>query len=399
MEFRLYDKANCSIFDLIGILEPDQTKSLGLLFANSEGSLNVFLKLIGLSVKQYDKYVIDCEPRNINKKRFDILVRFYHNNSPLEALLIEAKNVNALHATNKAVIQLKNYANFNHLKGFKRQTRVTLTRDTSLAIQNGIKSITWSQFISGLYNYSIKKKDDMAYNYVKYIMSIQGTMNYFEDEILSIPAGRSLSAILKSGVYECPIAGRRYAHQRKTLYIAFKGKGGVMDTLYKLKEIVEGVDLNDASQISVLENMKGFNGITQRILDYKNGCGYSSSDHNPKRLFVFDLEKTITLPQAVRPLENNANWPYYSLQDFLQPVNSNKGQVILQNNFFITGNELNILANGKKQYNLYDNSGLLVGSYTNNAKYCLNKTNSYTINITRCKPWRSSVYYRNIILQ
>ena len=126
MEFRLYDRVNCSIFDLIGSLEPDQTKSLGLLFANSAGALNAFLGLVGMSVQQSDKYVVDCEPRNIALKRFDILVRFYRYNTPLEALIIEAKSVNLSNASPEAVTQLVNYSGFNHLIGFNKQTLVTL---------------------------------------------------------------------------------------------------------------------------------------------------------------------------------------------------------------------------------------------------------------------------------
>jgi hypothetical protein len=380
MEFRLYDKVNCSIFDLIGSLEPDQTKSLGLLFANSEGTLNVFLSLIGMAVKQANKYVVDCEPRNIAQKRFDILVRFYHNNIPLEALIIEAKSVNLSHASQKAIIQLVNYSGFNHLIGFNKQTSVIITRDTELFQKSGVISITWSQFISALHAYAIKAKDEMAFNYVKYIMSIQGNMNYYEEDILSIPASRSLPAILKSGIYECPTTGRRYAHQRKTLYIAFKDQGGVMRTLYKLKDVIEGVDLNDTSQIDVLESMEGLKGISQRINEYKTTLPYDSNDHIPKRLFVLDMDNSITLPHIVRPLENNSNWPYYSLKDFLQPVNSNKGQVILQDNISIIGNELIVKANGKKQYDLFE-SGLLVNSFMSNGKYILNISRNYTINV------------------
>lgn len=206
-EFRLYDKVNCSIFDLIGTLEPDQTKSLGLLFANSVGALNVFLRLVGMSVKQCDKYVVDCEPRSILKKRFDILVRFYKNNLPMEAVLVEAKSVNVSNASKRAAVQLKNYSSFNQLNGFNKQLCVTLTRDTKLLTTNGVKSVTWSQFISSLYDYAIKTKDKIAYDYISYILSIQGNMNYYEEDILSIPARLTLSGVSKYGIYECPTTG------------------------------------------------------------------------------------------------------------------------------------------------------------------------------------------------
>lgn len=380
-EFRLYDKVNCSIFDLIGALEPDQTKSLGLLFANSVGALNVFLRIIGMSAKQCDKYVVDCEPRNIKKKRFDILIRFYKNNHPIEALLVEAKSVNVSNASKRAAVQLKNHSSFNQLNGFSKQICVSLTRDTALSTAAGVETVTWSQFISSLHDFAIKTKDKIAYDYINYIMSIQGNMNYYEEDILSIPAGKTLTAILKSGIYECPIVGRRYVHQRRTLYLTFKNaKGGAMDTLYKLHDIIEGVDLNDLSQIAVLENMQGYTGIGTRIADYKSCAHYSQNDHSSKRLFVLDLDNSITLPNPVRPLENNSNWPYYKLKDFLQPVNSNQGQVVLQNNITIIGNELRILANGRKKYELYE-SGIFIASFTHNGTFTLNSSKSYHIDV------------------
>ena len=383
MEFRLYDRNNCSVFDLIGKLEPDQTKGLGLLLSKSEGALNEFLSLIGLSVRQYDKYVVDCETRDFKNKRYDILIRFYRNNNPLEAILLEAKGVGVSHASHQAISQVKNYASFQsfQLNGFQKKTLVTLTHDTTLLNSNQVKSITWSQLISAFYEYAKNQKDDLASDFVNYLLSIEGSMNYYEEDILSIPAGKTIAAILKSGIYECPIEGRHYTHQRRTLYIAFKNaKGGAMDTLYKLHDIIEGVDLNDLSQIAVLENMQGYTGIGTRIAAYKSCVKYSQDNHEPKRLFVLDLENSISLPNSVRPLENNSNWPYYKLKDFLQPVNSNKGQVVVQNSVLINGNDLIVKSNGKKMYDLYE-SGLFINSFVNNALHTLNVQENYYIDV------------------
>lgn len=154
-----------------------------------------------------------------------------------------------------------------------------------------------------------------------------------------------------------------------------------MRTLYKLKDIIEGIDLNDQSQIDVLERSDGFTGIGQRIQDYKTCINFPSCNHDPKRLFVLDLDNSITLPNPVRPLENNSNWPYYKLKDFLQPVNSNQGQVILQNNISIDGNDLRIQANGRKKYDLYE-SGTLLASFIHNGSFTLNNSKSYHIDVT-----------------
>ena len=390
MEFRLYDKVDCSIFDLIGKLEPDQTKALGILFAKSMSSLNSFLSLIGKSHIRFDKYVVDCEPRDINNKRFDVLIRFYRKHLLLEAILIEAKSIKVSNSLHRSVKQLIGYANFNQLNGFTNQTLVTLTRDTKInthsAMGVGVKSITWSQLISALRGV----KDSLANDYVRYITSIQGTMNYYDKEILAIPAGMSLPAILASGLYVCPANGKHYANQSKTLYLAFKdSKGGMMDTIYKVKDIIEGIDLNDSSHISILQNMPVYSNISARIQSYKQKANFPTNSHIPHRLFILDLNNSIALPNKVRPLVNNSNRTYYSLKEFLQPINSNKNCVVLQRYWEIRNNTLNInITNLSNQIEIFDDKGCLIQKYTKSGTCILNSNMNYTIiisNVTRGK--------------
>ena len=382
MEFRLYDRVDCNIFDLIGRLEPDQTKSLGFLFAKSTGSLGVFLNLIGKSRMKFTKYVVDCEPRSSTNQRFDILLRFYQMNCPVEALLIEAKSVNAHNASKRASVQLANYTGFSQLAGFHNTTQIVLTRDTLLPVANGFKSVAWSQLVSDLFNYAIKQKDEMALNYIKYLLSIQGHMNYYEEDVLAIPAGKTLKAVQQSGIYECPTIGKRYARQRKTLFITFKGKNGVMSRLYKLKEIVEGINLNDSSQIDVLDKMPEFSGIKGRIATYKSLTNYPQSDFTPKRLFVLDMENQIQLPNVVRPFENNSNWPYYSLTEMLQQVNSNIGQIIIHKGVSVNNNELKVNTNGKKKYDLYESSNYIC-SFAKGGSFILDPAKNYSVDVVR----------------
>lgn len=380
MEFRLYNKYNCSFFDLIGRLEPHQTKSLGVLLAKSQVAFNSFLKLIHLKI-DYDKYVIDCEPRDIQNKRFDILIRFYKRNQPVEAILIEAKSIKVSNASTKAINQIQNYSQSNYLWGFQKQTLVTLTRDIQLNTNsNNIISITWSQLISALHG----AKDEMTRDYINYLTRIQCSMNYYEREIQAIPAGMSLSAIQASGLYECPTTGKHYANQRKTLYLAFKGKnGGKMTTLYKVKEIIEGIDLNDLSQIAVLQKIPQYANIDQQIQTYKTQTKYNPNDHNSKRLFILDIDNSIKLPNLVRPLENNSNRPYYDIKDFLQPVNSNINCVILQTLLQIAGNKLNININmSHKKIEICENNGSKQ-IFTQSSSYTLNPLSTYRIEIFR----------------
>lgn len=337
MEFRLYNKYNCSFFDLIGRLEPHQTKSLGVLLAKSQVAFNSFLKLIHLKI-DYDKYVIDCEPRDIQNKRFDILIRFYKECVPQKAIIVEAKSIIVSNMSKRAINQVQNYSQSDYFLDFPEPILVTLTRDVKLSTNNVI-SITWSQLISALNNV----KDEMTLDYINYLIRMQGSMNYYDKEIQAIPAGKSLDAINACGLYECPTTGKRYANQRKILYLAFKDKrGGSMTMLYKVKEIVEGINLNDLSQLKLLKNMPEYSNIESRILQYKEITKYNSNDTDSKRLFILDMDNSIKLLYPVRPLENNSNWPYYSLKDFIQPANSDINCVILQTILQIEGNILKI---------------------------------------------------------
>lgn len=98
MEFRRYDKLNCSFFDLIdGDLEPKQTMALGYLLAESQLALTMLLRLLKIKVS-YDNYIVDCEAQRkdvSNNDRIDILIRFYKNYWPQLAIIIEAKSVRA----------------------------------------------------------------------------------------------------------------------------------------------------------------------------------------------------------------------------------------------------------------------------------------------------------------
>ena len=68
MEFRIYNELNCSIFDLIGNKEPDQTKSLGYLLVKSPIAMKCFLQLMKFDAKEQKKllnsnyrYVVNCQ--------------------------------------------------------------------------------------------------------------------------------------------------------------------------------------------------------------------------------------------------------------------------------------------------------------------------------------------------
>ena len=337
MEFRRYDKINCSLFDLIdGDLEPKQTMAFGYLLAKSQTALSTLLKLINVKVS-FDKYIVDCEAQkkqSNNNDRIDVLIRFYKNFAPQMAIIIEAKSVRAGTSANIAASQVKSYiSGFKQLKDFSKIQLVVLTKESSI-LSGNVCSITWSDVISALHDLKRNNTDnyELVSEFVNYIINIKGSMNYYEEEILAIPAGGTLNTVKSTGIYECP---ENYNTHKQSLYICFKAsKGGDMTELYKLtnKYII---DINDKSAIQAIDN--SFPGFASRIKNYKQNVPNVSGI---KQVYVIDICSPIILPNTVRPAENNTAPAYYSLSDFLSPVNSNISKVIVQKNIWVDENNI-----------------------------------------------------------
>ena len=391
MEFRRYNKVNCSLFDLIsGDLEPKQTMALGYLLAKSESALKVFLKLIGVSKPNYDKYVVDCEAqkkRLNSNSRIDILIRFYKNNHPLQAIIIEAKSVSAAVSSSAVVVQLLSYSSgFKQLNGFPQIDLVALTKvllplkstvPLSPPIQS-IQSITWTQLVSAFHDLTKKKEETLITEFINFITTIEGNMKYYEEEILAIPAGKTRKAVMASGIYECPAT---YRSRKQTLYISFKDKRGEMDMLYKLidKYIM---DINAPSAIQTIDNE--LPGFADRMSTYKQIASYKPG---VKRIYVLDLDNPVKLPNIVRPAENNASPAYYSISEFVRDVNSNLGRVIVQKDVQIkNGNTLCIESNGNKNYDVYDStSNTQIASFPGSAPVPLNSNLRFEIQVRGAK--------------
>ena len=72
-----------------------------------------------------------------------------------------------------------------------------------------------------------------------------------DKEVWSIPAGSTIAAIEdpECRIYECPID---YAEVEAS-YISFRGKaGGKADTVYKIKDICNGVNVSDPNELNAL---------------------------------------------------------------------------------------------------------------------------------------------------
>lgn len=247
-----------------------------------------------------------------------------------------------------AAHQVANYKEgFKQLEGFNNIKLVTLTRESSILYSN-IQSISWSMLISRLHDITPKDSSKIIEKFVNFIIIIKGSMKYYEEEILAIPAGNSIDAVLKTGIYECPSS---YNTHRRSLFITFKGaQGGDMKVLYKLEDVYE-LDINDQSAINAISNT--INDFGKRINDYKNEVNYDKSCHILKKVYVLDLSSKIELPITVCPLENNTGPAYYDLNDFLSKVNSDIEKVIVQKYLYVDSYDtLHVNTNGKKYFSL-----------------------------------------------
>lgn len=392
-EFRRYDKVNCSFFDLIdGELEPRQTMALGYLLSQSGPALKAFLFISGIKIGKYDRCVVDCEAQKKspgNNDRIDILLRFYSNYVPVGAVIIEAKSVSVTTSAYVAGGQGLSYASgFHQLSGFPSNliSVVTLTRTAAKdKSTQGFISITWSQLISEFFDLISPKTDPshIIEYFVNYIINVKGSMNYYEKEILAIPAGKTFDAIMASGIYECPASGK-YMH-KKSLYLAFKApRGGDMDKLYKLEDIYL-LNINDPSAVTAIDHaLPGFSNridLYKRLYENNGKNPYPVNENEVKQVYVLDTKNPIVLPVTVRPMENNATSAYYELQEFIGQPNSSLRKIVVQKNIWIDKNVLYINP-GKKVYDLSSNGSLLKQFLGKNGNFLLNTANTYLVNVT-----------------
>jgi len=316
MEFRIYNELNCSIFDLIGNKEPDQTKSLGYLLAKSPIAMKCFLQLMKFDAKEQKKllnsnyrYVVNCElPQKIghNKSyRADIIIRFFEGFIPKKAIVVEAKTADAPIGNKHATEQVTNYKNqFNLLQEFDSKEVIIATLTSVIdynCTEPGFVALTWQNLCSSFAEYRIpianSNEKKLIREFIYYINKIQKTMNYYDEEILSIPAGRTLDLVKKYYIYECPTTGKYKSRGVKhPLYVAFRAKGqhGRITHLYKIQDVLS-FDFNDQDAINAIVSMGKYPDIENRIKGYK----MDAAPKGQKYVFIIDKENTIELPYPV----------------------------------------------------------------------------------------------------
>ena len=300
-----------SLFDLIGKKEPHQTKCLGYVLARSTVAMKHFLDLLNnkyigsFPVKSLmkDEYFIDCEfelPKAMGSPaRADIVIQFPKSNV---VVVVEAKSLKAKTSVSDAINQGISYVTLMQSHGLITSSYKTIV----IGLTNhheysplGI-ALKWSDIID-MFATIVKKYRDNAQlekDLLNYLLKIKSFMNYYDVEVLSIPAGKTLPAVKKTGIYECPTVGRNYASrgEHRPLYIAFRGKKGYVDTLYRVSDLmkipIHGIDYDSKIAPNLPTN------IANKINDYKNCINYNPSDIREKWVFILDSKK-IDLPNPV----------------------------------------------------------------------------------------------------
>lgn len=392
-EFRIYDKINCNLFDLIdGDLEPKQTKALGFLLYKSRVSLNAFLALISFDKLRYDRYIVDCEAQRKQKEnndRIDILLRFYQQDNPVHAFIIEAKSVTSNTSMPTATKQVKRYIHgFPQLRDFNDSdvSTITLTHYAK-QYQEGSYALSWIDLINKLHESN--SKDSIINDFINFILNIKkSNMHYYEEEILSLPAGDTIEAINQTGIYEYPLEENKTKvktrNHNRVIYLCFrKSKGSIMETLYKIKDVFD-INLGDTDAIEKIDSE--IEGFKDRLAIYKSIVKKISSN-NLYRVYVLDKENSINLPNPVKPAIPIQGSVYYDLKDFLRQPNSiingkEEKIVSIQKNITISHNILSIKINkqskGKqtKTYILQKENGNPLKNFV--------ETDSYTLDPNEC---------------
>lgn len=318
------------IFDLIGTDEPCQTKSLGYVLARSKKAMESFLKCVyGKRNRMFaklmsDKYTIDCElllsKADGNRLRADIVINFPQNKT---VIIVEAKTVKDKCNVKAAIKQGLDYAELmleNNLideETNKNKIVVGLTNDDEYCSSG--KVIKWSDIINSFDNIN----DYLVTDYKNYLLKNSRYMNYYNVEVLSIPAGDSIDGVNNVGIYECPAKGRQFESRGKhrPLYMAFRGKGGLVRNLYKVVELKK-MPIEGTGYEKIKDSID--TKIKDKIDIYKKIVKHNENDDEEKWVFVLDIEKPIKLPNPVVYERNNTNVDIsHGLSDYLSSPETN----------------------------------------------------------------------------
>ncbi len=323
--FRLYDKnktkLKSTIFDLInGDLETKQTKGLAFIFKEYPGLILNLIKKIEIkkinNLRDISLIEVSAEKITNSNNRIDILIKIDVDNKPFIALIIEAKSIKTGINPSDVVTQMLGYLKDGELPELNGYMPIPIILTKYKAIlRDEIVSISWNEIIEIIESSKERFQGNILDQYYDFITGVDKDMKYYEEEVLSIPAGDTIKLVEEFLVYECPDTSNY--NYKKPIYITFrKYGGGEMSELYKIDEII----ILNPSVESDIDRIKDFDlddKSKERLKKYIKKFGYNESDHE-KRFYILSDDEIIPLPNKPRPKRNNAKFTYYRLSDILK---------------------------------------------------------------------------------
>ncbi|KRE45822.1 hypothetical protein [Paenibacillus sp. Soil522] len=338
--FRLY-KSDSSTFestfyDLIsGDNETKQTKGLAYLFSVYPGLISRLLQNKSIStllknkvnvnfksLESSDLVTIDAEMLSNGKPiiRRDITITFYKDNKKLLLLVIEAKSIKQ-NDVGDITSQLLSYFDPTSFPSDVNVPKIGITLSKYRHIFDNDKhyfvSLTWMEVIEILNDVLALIKEEsilqkrLIREYLKFLLEVDGGMKFYEKEVLSVPAAGTIQQITQYDIHSCP---NSYSY-KTPLYIAFREKGGYMDTLYQIEDIVV-INPNNPSYEVIIDksNLAGKERVKRYIEDRRANFGFERDIEY--RFYVLSKKKNIRLVHRPR-ISGLSGHCYFSLSELL----------------------------------------------------------------------------------
>lgn len=331
--FRLYTDTKTdfqsSIFDLInGDKETKQTKGLAYVFSQYENFLFSFLEFkpvkdvlkkclkSNLKIDEITSIEVSAERLTLDKRRADIVIKIDLKKKPLIALIIEAKSIKTNVNQQSLLEQISNYLDdkqFPELNNYQK-IGIVLTK-YSQSIPN-VVNIRWENIVNILLDFCKKLRPNEIINqYLNFLTQIDKSMKYYEKEVLSIPAGKSLAMVQQHSIYVCPDT-KSYNYKRP-LFVTFRqANGGVMNRLYKIEDIFV-LNPTNQNEVQALKDSTYSDSVKTRIMNYLTAANYNTPIDYDERFYILSETESIDLSSSPRPQRNNAKFTYYTLKEIL----------------------------------------------------------------------------------
>lgn len=316
----LYNK-RATFFDLIdGDLETKQTKGLAYVFHACPTFLELFIDNTlaghGVCARDFDYIAVDAEMMSADSPpiRRDITLSCFSQNIKKCVVVIEAKNIKSP-KDSTVETQLRQYMDTAH---FPQDVGVailgiSLTKERhAFEPWSSLVSVTWIELIKWLWDFTTHEESTIAKEYLDFLTKVDHGMHFYETEVLSLAAKKTEHELKKYHIYACA----NHKKHPTALFMAFRGEGGVMDTLYKVDRVFVADPKHPSfeEQVSFLSD-EDSRRVLAFVAERKQGYGFKYDEEY--RFYILSESEKIHLPHQPRPTVANQSKRLYSLATIL----------------------------------------------------------------------------------